>query len=45
MDRGRGKESCGQKWMYYGTVSSPAARLYSFELLTGYRNIKVVIWD
>lgn len=41
-DPGCGKETGGQKWMYHGTVSSPAARLYNFNLLTGYRNIKVV---
>ena len=31
MDTGHGKESAGQKWMYYGTGSSPAARLYNFK--------------
>lgn len=44
-DTGHGKESSGQKWKYYGTASSPAARLYNLKWLTWYRNIKVVIWD
>lgn len=45
LDTGHGKESPGQKWMYYGTVSRPAARFCHFKWLTSCRNITVVIWD
>lgn len=43
MYSGHGNEGGEQKLMYYGTVSSLAARVYNFKLFIGYRDVKVLI--